>query len=124
MGSFPSADLLYGIDLGMDEDREQPEWFTEELEEEYGGEDEVLDHLLKGIKGVGYCRYGNRVNGYTGLALCTQLVGAGAYKAKPIGIDQLSATVGDDNTLRAAWAILYPDQLMPDPGWFLTVSYG
>jgi len=124
MGMYPSADLLYGIDLGMDEERDRPDWFTEELEEEYGSETDVLDVLLKSIKGVGHLWYGNACNGYGGLALCTQSVGASAYNARHIGIDRLSATVKDDNALRAAWAILYPDQLMPDPGWFLTVSYG
>lgn len=124
MGSYPSADLLYGIDLGLDEERERPDWFTEELESEYGDETETLDHLLKGVKGVGHLWYGNACSGYGGLALCTRRVGASAYTPVPAGIDRLTGTAEDDEALKAAWAILYPDQLMPEPSWFIVVSYG
>lgn len=123
MGSYPSADLLYGIDLGMTEDSDWP-WFTEELEEEHGDSAEALDHLLRGIEGVGYDTYGNACTGYTGLALCTRSVHATAYDAEPIGIDRLTDTVEDDKRLKTAWAVLYPDQTMPEPGWFIVVSYG
>jgi hypothetical protein len=124
MGSYPSASLLYGIDLGLEEEEERPDWLTEELEEEYGSPGEVLDHLLKGVPKVGYDTYGNFNSGYTGLALCTQAVHATAYTAESIGGDQLTDTVEDDARLKEAWAILYPDQIMPEPGWFMVVSYG
>lgn len=123
MGSYPSADLLYGIDLGVKEDSDRP-WLTEELEEEHGGPSEVIDHLLKGVKGVGHVMYGNFYSDYTGLALCTQSVHATAYDARPVGIDRLTGTAEDDKALKAAWALLYPDTVMPEPGWFMVVSYG
>lgn len=124
MGMYPSADLMYGIDLGMDEERDRPDWFTEELEAEHGDETEVLDVLLKNLHGIYHHWYGNASTGYGGLALCTQSVGASAYKAVPVGIDRLTATVQDDAILQIAWGILYPDTVRPEPGWFLTVSYG
>lgn len=121
MGSYPSASLLYGIDLGLTEEADWP-WYTEELAEEYGDPVEAIEHLLKPVPGVGYDMYGNSYSGNTGLALYTQAVHARAYEAKPVGIDQLTGTVEDDASLRAAWAILYPDQLMPEPTWFMVVS--
>lgn len=123
MGSYPSADLLYGIDLGLTEEVERPDWFTEELEEEHGDMGEVLDHLLRGT-GARYNIYGNLCSGYTGLALRTQSVHATAYGARPVSTDRLTGTVDDDKRLKAAWAVLYPDQTMPEPGWFIVVSYG
>ena len=124
MGAYPSADLLYGIDLGPDKDRERPGWFTEELEEEHGSETDVLDRLLRGVKGVGHLRYGDSYSGYRSLALCTQSVGASAYTPEPVDPNLFASTAGDDEILRAAWAVLYPGQLMPEPGWFMVVSYG
>ena len=124
MGMYPSAALLYGIDLGIEEEVGRPDWLTEELEEEYGSPCEVLDHLLRHIEGIGHDTYGNSHTGYTGIALCTQYIGATAYKATPVGIDRLSATVKDDAILKAAWAVLYPHQLVPDAGWFMVLSYG
>lgn len=122
MGSYPSADLLYGIDLGLTEESDWP-WFTEEREKQHGDPEEVLDHLLRGT-GVRYDTYGNFCSDYTGLALCTQSVHASAYEAEPVGIDRLTGTVEDDKRLKAVWAVLYPDTAMPDPGWFIVVSYG
>lgn len=124
MGMYPSADLLYGIDLGMEDKMERPGWFTEELEEEHGGMAEVLDHLLRGT-GVRYGTYGNLCSGCTGLALCTQSVHATAYDAEPVGIDRLTDTAEeDDKALEAAWTVLYPGQTMPEPGWFIVVGFG
>lgn len=123
MGCYPSASLLYGIDLGLHEESDWP-WLTDELEEEHGGAEDVLDHLLRNVKKVGHDTYGNTQSGYTGLALCTRVVHASAYEARPVGIDQLTGTVQDDEALRAAWAVLYPGQLMPEPTWFMVVSYG
>lgn len=122
MGSYPSADLLYGIDLGLKEDSDWP-WFTEELEEEHGDSAEVLNHLLRGT-GVRYDVYGNACTDYIGLALYTQSVHATAYDAEPVGIDRLTGTAEDDKPLKAAWAVLYPDRAIPEPGWFIVVSFG
>lgn len=122
MGSYPSADLLYGIDLGLTEESDWP-WFTEELEDVHGDPAEALDHLLRST-GARYGTYGNYCSGYTGLALCTQRVHATAYEAASVGIDRLTDTVEDDKRLKAAWAVLYPDTVMPEPGWFIVVSYG
>lgn len=123
MGSYPNADLLYGIDLGMYEESDWP-WYTEELEEEHGSPEEALEHLLKDVQGVHHSSYGNLYSGYTGVALCTQSVHATAYEAEPVSISQLTETVGDDARLKAAWAVLYPDQAAPEPTWFMVVSYG
>lgn len=124
MGSYPSADLVYGIDLGLDEEVGRHSWFTDELEEEHGSETDVLDVLLKDVKGAGYLRYGNSDTGYKGLLLCTQVIHASAYETVRVGIDRLTGTVEDDARLRAAWAALYPDRLMPEPEWLMVVSYG
>jgi len=123
MGSYPSADLAYGIDLGLDEEVGRHSWFTDELEEEHGSETKVLNALLKDVRGVGHLTYGNSITGYTGLILCTQSVHAYAYDAVRVGIDQLTGTVEDDARLRAAWAVLYPDRLMPEPEWLMAISY-
>ena len=123
MGSYPSASLLYGIDLGRTEDADFP-WYTDEMEEEYGDPVEAIEHLLKPVPGVGYDTYGNFFSGNTGLALCTQAVHARAYEAEPVGIDRLTGTVEDDARLGAAWTVLYPDQTMPEPAWFMVVSFG
>lgn len=124
MGMYPSADLLYGIDLGLEDEMERPDWFTEELEEEHGSMAEALDHLLRSVGGVGYHTYGNFLSGYTGLALCTQSVGVRAYEAKRVGVNQLTGMAEDDKALEAAWAVLYPGQIMPEPGWFIVLSLG
>lgn len=124
MDSHPSAELLYGIDLGTGDESPEWPWYTEELEKGHGGPTEALDHLLKDVPGVGHDTYGNFYSGYTGVALCTQVVHASAYEAREVGIETLTGTVGDDARLRAAWAVLYPDQVMPEPRWFLVVSYG
>ena len=123
MGSFPSADLVYGIDLGLYEEAEYS-WYTDEMEAEHGDPGEALDRILRGIEGIGYAVYGNFVSGYAGLALTTQSIGARAYEARHVDIATLTGTVGDDDKLRVAWAKLHPDTLMPEPGWFIVVSYG
>lgn len=126
MGSYPSADLVYGLNLGLNEDLDEGAWpwLTDELESEHGWSGDVLEHLLKDIKGVGYATYGNLNSDYTGFALCTRAFHARAYEPKPVDIVQLTGTVSDDKALKAAWAVLYPDQVMPEPGWFIVLSYG
>lgn len=124
MGAYPSADIVYGIDLGIEEDGAEWPWLTEELEEERGGPEDVLDYLLKEVRKVAHHKYGNRLSGFTGFVLCTKGIGVPAYDVKEIKVADLTDTVEDDRLLREAWAILYPDQVMPDPKWLATVSYG
>jgi hypothetical protein len=123
MGSYPSAALLYGIDLGI-YGEEDWEWFTPELEEEHGGPEEVLSHLLSGVDGVSQDTYGNFNSGYQGVALCTKALFAHAYEAEVLAENHLSVDPEDTERLREAWEILYPGEKMPSPKWFIVVSYG
>lgn len=124
MGAYPSADIVYGINLGIQNDGAEWPWFTEKLEEEHGGPGDVLDHLLKGVGKVAHHMYGNRLSDFTGLVLCTKDISVWAYDVKEVSVADLTNTVEDDRLLREAWAILYPDQVMPEPKWLATVSYG
>lgn len=126
MGSYPRADLMYGVDLGPDEERETPEWFTDELEDEYGGVTEAAGHLLKeaGLKGVRLEIYGNGNTGYSLSALCTRRVHATAYEAKTVTAEMLQVPDTDDELLRQAWELVGDDGPMPKPSWFIVVSYG
>lgn len=124
MGSYPSADLVYGIDLGILGEVDY-DWYTDEMEAEHGSSAEALDHLLQGVEGVGYTTYGNAYSEYGGLALSTQCLGARAYEATHISAGVFADVTGeDDEKLRVAWSMLHPDTAMPEPGWFIVVSYG
>lgn len=127
MGMYPSADLNYGIDLGLEEEVERPDWFTEELEEEHGGMEEASAHLLKnaGVSGVHVDSYGNFASGFVGHFLYTRRIHAVAYNAESAeGCHPLPPDAPDVDALSAAWRVLYGEQEMPKPGWCLLVSYG
>lgn len=126
MGSYPSADLIYGVDLGPDEEREAPEWFTDEMEDEHGGIEEAANHLLKeaGLEGVSLERYGNANTGYMGSALHTRGLSARAYEAKTVTAETLQVPDTDAELLRQAWELVGDDGPMPEPSWFIVVSYG
>lgn len=125
MGSYPRADLMYGVDLGPDEDRDHS-WFTEELENEHGDVTEAARHLLKeaGLKGVRLKTYGNPGSGYTLSALTTRGIHATAYDAETVTAEMLQVPDTDDELLRQAWELVGDDGPMPKPSWFIVVSYG
>jgi hypothetical protein len=124
MGSYPSAALMYGVDLGVDEDRDLS-WFTEELEYEHGDITEAAGLLLKeaGLKGVRLETYGNLAN-YTLSALTTRGIHATAYDAKTVTAEMLQVPDTDTELLQRAWELVGNDGPMPEPSWFIVVSYG
>jgi hypothetical protein len=130
MGMYPSADLMYGVDLGLLEEAHdwQYAWSTDELEDEHGGLYEVGAHLLKeaGVTGVSVGIYGNFASGYMGCFLYTRQVHAVAYGAETVtGVTLAGPVEEDDNArLAAAWKVLYPGRDVPEFGWAMVVSYG
>ena len=121
MGSYPGAQFRYGVDLGD----EEPEWFTEELKEEHGSVGEVADHLLskEGIKNVSVGLYGDRSSGHALRFLTLSERNFYAYDPAKITAEMFEVPGGVDQ-LKTAWDVLYPGETMPEPGWFLTLTYG
>lgn len=125
MGSYPSADLVYGIDLGLSEEEDWP-WYTEELYDEYGDDVSIVEHLIREIPHVRCSSYGNYNSGYTGLYLYTEFLHATAYDVRELSESDLRVEDQEnrDVLLRDAWSLLYPDRFAFKPGWFIALSYG
>lgn len=125
MGSYPSADLVYGVDLGPEEDWETP-WFTPELEEEHDDASKAVGPVLKeaGLAGVRLVPYGDLNTGYTLNALATRTIHATAYDPETVTPGMLAVPDGDAEQLRKAWALVGDGGACPEPGWFIVVSYG
>lgn len=120
MGSYPGAWLVYGVDLG-----EQEEWDADWLDRDKDGPVELAEQLLKGsgIGSVSVTAYGNFCSGFTlgALTVCETRI----YAYKPFTVDPAFMAVPDgaDEMLRRASELLGLDT-KGEPGWLILLRYG
>ena len=132
MGMCPSADLNYGIDLGQDfysepdenQDHENLPWLTWALwQKSWEWETASATYLeSQGIENVWLTNYGHPDN--SSWALVTKSVGCyGWGDSTEIKAEDLAVT-DDDDRLRRAWGLLFPDRQPGPIAWRLSATFG
>jgi hypothetical protein len=132
MGMYPSADLLYGIELGdidltepeEERDHEKFTWLTRALwEESWEWEAASSTYLARqGIEGVSLQHYGHP--DYLQTALVTRSIGCHLWgDTTEVTQDSLTVT-DDDERLSRAWALLFPGEEPGPIAWRMSVTFG
>lgn len=123
MGSFPGAQLMFGVDFGEDY---EPEWFEGDEYADGFSASEAAEKRLKeaGIAGVSVETYGNRNSGYTRLFLSAAGRSFYAYGPAEFTPKMLTEPPEAADAVIRAYEVLNPGEDCPKPGWFLTLTYG
>ena len=111
MGCYPGARLVYGIDLGVPDEKDYDS-------------DRVYRDLEGFYPGLSLEFWGNLEQGSVGYVLAGPHRNVYAYDCLTVTPEMLQ--VPDEVTLqiRQAWATLFPNRTVPDPRWMITVHYG
>lgn len=128
MGMYPSADLSYGIDLGeweYDEpepgqDHEELPWLTWELWGRTWEWSEASGQYLasQGIKGVWLTNYG-----HPRYALVSRAIGCSGWGDLTVVTAESLAVTDDDDRLKRAWNLLFPDRVPGEIAWRLSANF-
>lgn len=141
MGSSPRAELLYGIELGINcgfEYDELPGWYDEE-EGDWAGSAEMCllaasgftesDYLIDGYftrKSAAEREMGVQVRRYGAGEDDSYLLAAVCHRTdwdRALAIPALAVPEGADARLAWAVGVLGVSPRVPVPGWLLTASY-
>lgn len=133
MGTYPSADLNYGIELGdielyydesSEQDHEEFTWLTWELwSASWEWETASATYLKQqGIEGVQLTNYGHHDNPQ--YALVTKTIGCYGWGDTTTVDATALAVTDDDDRLRRAWELLFPGNAPGPIAWRLSATFG
>lgn len=131
MGMYPSADLSYGIEIGKwkwaePEKGQEPEltWLTWELwRDSWELETASATYLeTQGIEGVQVANYGHPDSPL--YALASKVIGCYGWGETTTVSGQDLAVTDDDDRLKRAWSLLFPDQEPGPIAWRLSATFG